>query len=74
MYSIDGFKLLSIHRDYLYMYKTPAILDFDTKTQKDILERETQICMEKINDLLDPDCQWDSNPEGDGFKGNDRFI
>ena len=36
MYSIDGFKLLSIHRDYLYMYKTPAILDFDTKTQKDI--------------------------------------
>lgn len=44
------------------------------RSQKHILERETQIAMEKINDLLDPDCQWDKNPEGDGFKGNDRFL
>ena len=44
------------------------------RSQKHILERETQVAMEKINDLLDPDCQWDQNPEGDGFKGNDRFL
>lgn len=44
------------------------------QSEKHILERETQIAMEKINALLDPECQWDNNPEGDGLKGNDRFL
>jgi 1-acyl-sn-glycerol-3-phosphate acyltransferase len=51
----------AFHPKYEREYKVP-------------LERETQIAMNKINDLLEPENQWDSHPEGDGFKGNDRFL
>ena len=44
------------------------------QSEKHILERETQIAMEKINALADPECQWDNNLDIDGLKGNDRFL
>jgi 1-acyl-sn-glycerol-3-phosphate acyltransferase len=39
-----------------------------------VLEEETQSLMEKINVLLEPQCTWGEDLEGDGLKGIARFF
>lgn len=39
-----------------------------------LIEAEGQRMMQRINDLLDPQYQWDEDPEGDGLKGVGRFV
>jgi 1-acyl-sn-glycerol-3-phosphate acyltransferase len=39
-----------------------------------LLEAEGMRMMQRINDLLDPQYQWDEDPDGDGLKGVARFI
>jgi 1-acyl-sn-glycerol-3-phosphate acyltransferase len=39
-----------------------------------VLEEETHKLMGKINDLLDPSCQWGEDLVGDGVKGIARFF
>jgi len=38
------------------------------------LQEATSALMERINALLDPDCQWSDDPESDAIQGVDRFM
>jgi len=41
---------------------------------RDVLEDETQLLMQKINALLDPEYTWGENLDGDGLQGVARFF
>jgi 1-acyl-sn-glycerol-3-phosphate acyltransferase len=50
---------------------------FDSREEarlQPVLEEETQALMQKINDLVEPQCKWGDDRVGDGLKGVARFF
>lgn len=41
---------------------------------REVLEHETRVLMNAINELLDPPYQWGENLDGDGLEGVSRFF
>jgi 1-acyl-sn-glycerol-3-phosphate acyltransferase len=63
-----------------FRIKRPELEDFtpfdcrDEEQLGPVLEEETHKLMCKINELLDPNCQWGEDLVGDGLKGIARFF